>query len=198
MKVQTHPQYFVSKIITSAIICAASLSFTACEKLKPDSEVAPDMYESTSFKAQKEDPHSPDGAAARMPPEGTVSRNFKPYHYEASDTEKACKELKNPLEKNEIHVARGKKTFNTYCIVCHGAKGDGQGSVVPPFPRPPSLLSEKVRTWADGCIYNVITKGQGLMPTYALQVAPNDRWAVIHYIRELQKAADAEAKEGRN
>ncbi len=168
-----------------------------CTKSTPEWEMTPDMYESTSYKAQKEDHHSPDGAAARVPPEGTVPINYQPYHYDASETDKACKELHNPLLRTKNVVERGQKMFNTYCIVCHGPKGNGEGYVVPPYPRPPSLLSDKVKTWADGCIFNVITRGQNLMPSYGSQLEPDDRWAVIHYVRGLQRASaptDADLK----
>ena len=77
-------------------------------------------------------------------------------------------------------MERGQKIFNTYCIVCHGPRGDGAGFVVPPFPRPPSLFSDKIVGLTDGRIFHVITKGQNnIMPSYASQIAPEDRWAVI-------------------
>ncbi|HZE19942.1 MAG TPA: cytochrome c, partial [Candidatus Angelobacter sp.] len=57
------------------------------------------------------------------------------------------------------------------------------------FPMPPSLLSEKVSGWPDGRIYHVITRGQNLMPSYSSQILPEDRWAVIHYVRALERAA---------
>jgi mono/diheme cytochrome c family protein len=78
----------------------------------------------------------------------------------------------------------------TYCVVCHGPKGDGQGYIVPKFPMPPSLYSPKVTNWPDGRIYHVITHGQNLMPSYASQILPEDRWAVIHYVRALERAAN--------
>lgn len=163
--------------------------FTGCDRSTPEREYMPDMYESTSFKAQKEDPFSRDGAAARVPPEGTIPRGFEPYHYAVNEGDKAGAELKNPLLRTEANMERGKKLFNTYCIVCHGPKGDGSGFVVPPFVRPPILFSDKVVNWSDGRIYHVITRGQNLMPSYASQIQPEDRWAVILYVRALQRAA---------
>jgi len=96
--------------------------------------------------------------------------------------------MKNPLPRTEEILLAGQKTYNIYCIVCHGPKGLGDGTVVPKFPKPPSLQSEKIRDWADGRIYHVITTGQNLMPSYASQIKPEQRWAAIHYIRALQKA----------
>jgi len=162
---------------------------SGCEKSKPEWEFMPDMYESTSMKAQKEDPFSKDGVAARTPPEGTVPRGFAPYHYGPGDTDRAGRELRNPLLRTKANMDRGQKIFNTYCIVCHGVKGTGEGTVVPPFPHPPSLLSDKVMKWPDGSIFNVISNGQNLMPSYRSQVKAEDRWAAIIYIRALQRAS---------
>jgi mono/diheme cytochrome c family protein len=172
------------------LMIATLFLLTACEKSTPSWEFMPDMYWSTHFKAQKEDPNSKDGAAARVPPEGTVPRGYEPYHYAVNEGDKAGAALKNPLMRTKSVLDRGQKVFNTYCIVCHGPKGDGQGFVVPPYPRPPSLLSDKVMKWPDGNIFHVITRGQNLMPSYATQVPPEDRWAVIHYVRALQRAAN--------
>ncbi|MDZ4677066.1 MAG: cytochrome c [Oligoflexia bacterium] len=180
------------KIITVSILAFALI---ACEKTKPEWEFMPDMYSSTHFKAQKEDLNSKDGAAARVPPAGTIPRGFQPYHFAANEGDKAGRTLINPLVRTKQVLERGQKVFNTYCIVCHGAKGDGQGSVVPPYPRPPTLLSDKIQKWPDGHIFHVITRGQNLMPSYAVQVAPEDRWAVAHYIRALQRAANPQPED---
>ena len=59
------------------------------------------------------------------------------------------------------------------------------------FPNPPSLHSEKVRTWNDGRIYAVIMDGQNVMPSYANLLDSDERWAVIHYIRALQRSLNA-------
>ncbi len=141
---------------------------------QPDFIYMPDMVYSPAFKAQKE-------GSQRMPVAGTIPRGFEP-------TERAGVELKNPLPRTEAVFLRGQALFNTYCIVCHGPAGMGDGSIVPKFPRPPSLQSDKILKWGDGNIYHVISLGQNLMPSYASQIARKDRWAIIHYIRALQRA----------
>lgn len=167
--------------------------FSACGKHeKPNFVFMPDMAYSPAFKAQEE-------GSMRKPVEGTIPRGHQPYAY-PNDPEAAGRELRNPLKRTRDAMNRGKDMFNTYCIVCHGPSGQGDGSIVPPYPRPPSLLSEKVSTWPDGRIYHVITMGQNLMSSYASQVTESDRWAIIHYIRALQRsqnpsAADLKAAE---
>ena len=175
-----------------------TLIFSGCDKSTPDYDYAPNMYEATSYKAQKEDKNSPDGAAARMPPDGTIPRGYEPYKYEVSENEKAGKELKNPLPPSKAVLERGQKIYMTFCVVCHGPKADGAGYIVPPYVKPPALISEKVSRWADGNIFHVITRGQNLMPSYASQIVIEDRWAIIHYVRVLQRAANQAAEAGKN
>jgi mono/diheme cytochrome c family protein len=94
----------------------------------------------------------------------------------------------NPVTADLATVKRGQKVYMTYCVVCHGPKGYGDGYVVPPFSQPPSLQSEKIRGYADSQIFHVITVGQNVMGSYAPQIREQDRWAVIHYLRVLQRA----------
>jgi mono/diheme cytochrome c family protein len=163
-----------------ATSCLFALALSGCRHELPNTIYMPDMVYSPALKAQKE-------GSMMMPVKGTVPRDFQPYPF-PNDPEKAGRELKNPLHATQTVMKRGEFVFNTYCIVCHGPAGEGDGYIIPKFPRPPSLQSDKVRTWADGRIYHVISMGQNLMPSYASQIAPGDRWAIIHYVRALQRA----------
>ena len=69
--------------------------------------------------------------------------------------------------------------------------GTGQSRLRGQFPNPPSLHSDKVRNWSDGRIFAVITEGQNVMPSYSTQLTEDERWAVINYIRVLQRAMNA-------
>ncbi len=177
-----HEKFYSRKtfVRTVAVVSCLMLGGVACRHSEPNVIYMPDMVYSPAFKAQKE-------GSMKMPVPGTVSRDFQSYPF-SNDPEAAGKNLKNPLKPTAANLARGEHVYKTYCIVCHGPSGEGDGYIVPKFPRPPSLESEKVRNWADGRIYHVITMGQNLMPSYASQVAPGDRWALIHYIRALQKS----------
>jgi mono/diheme cytochrome c family protein len=94
----------------------------------------------------------------------------------------------NPLLPTKEVLERGKSKYLIFCSPCHGNFGNGDSRLQGQFPNPPTLHSDKVRKWPDGNIYHVITEGQNAMPSYALQVPPEDRWAIIQYIRVLQRA----------
>ena len=171
--------------LLGTILC---LGFAACGKHEsPNFIYMPDMVFTPALKYQKE--------GMRLPVQGTIPRGYEPYVYTAEQGDAAGRELKNPLRRTQATLERGQAMFNTYCIVCHGPNGEGDGTVVPKFPRPPSLQSDKVRAWTDGRIYHVVTRGQNLMPSYASQIAPSDRWAIIHYVRALQKSKHPTAED---
>jgi mono/diheme cytochrome c family protein len=168
------------------VIVAALLSGCGGDGNRPAYEYFPHMMDSPAVKAQEPDD---DGIAGRLPVPGTIPQRHSPYPFKGqADAEMAGKALANPLKRTKETLLRGQKVFNTYCIVCHGQRGEGNGNVVPKFPMPPSLQSDKIKNWADGSIFHVITNGQNLMGSYASQISPEDRWAVVHYVRVLQRS----------
>lgn len=131
-----------------------------------------------------------DGFGMRNPVEGTVSRGFTPYEFKGQP-DSVVRNLSNPLPFSKENIDRGKSRYDTYCSPCHGYYGKGDSRLNGQFPNPPTLHSDKVRNWADGNIYHVITNGQNVMPSYAKQISRDDRWAIIHYIRVLQRSLNA-------
>jgi mono/diheme cytochrome c family protein len=198
-----------------SVFCFASFALSGCLHEEPNTIYMPDMVYGPAIKAQT--------SGARLPVPGTVSRDYVSYPfsnvggsapipgsveakaaaasgrvYSSSDAGYPGNALRNPLRPTMAVLKRGQYVFNNYCIVCHGPEGLGNGLIVPKYPRPPSLQSDKVRNWPDGNIYQVITMGQNVMPSYASQIAPGDRWAIIHYVRALQRSqhpTDADVKE---
>jgi mono/diheme cytochrome c family protein len=145
------------------------------------------MMDQAKVKAQKPSELFKDGIGMRPPVEGTVARGFLPYPYKGKPDE-AAKYLMNPLLPTEGVLERGKSKFLVFCSPCHGNFGRGDSRLAGQFPNPPTLHSDKVRTWPDGSIYHVITEGQNVMPSYAAQIPRDDRWAIVHFIRVLQRA----------
>jgi mono/diheme cytochrome c family protein len=92
-------------------------------------------------------------------------------------------------------VARGQERFNIYCVPCHSRIGDGNG-VVPSrgfAKKPPSFHDARLRRAPLGYFFDIMTHGFGIMPDYAAQISPRDRWAVVAYIKALQLSQDAGA-----
>jgi mono/diheme cytochrome c family protein len=117
-----------------------------------------------------------DGAASRVPPGGTVSRD-------------SVDPAQPPLTAQL--VARGRERFNINCMPCHGPAAEGNGSIVQHgFPAPHSFHEERLRNAPDAHFYGAMTNGYGRMYPYADRLNPADRWAVIAYIRALQLAYD--------
>jgi mono/diheme cytochrome c family protein len=87
-------------------------------------------------------------------------------------------------------VERGRQQFETFCAVCHGARGDGESVVATKMliRRPPSLLEPRIRAMSDDRLYEVIARGYGLMPSYANELPIEDGFATVAYVRALQVA----------
>jgi cytochrome c553 len=89
-------------------------------------------------------------------------------------------------------LERGRERFDIYCAPCHGRTGEGNGMIVQRgFPPPPSYHIDRLRQAPAGYFVDVITKGYGVMYSYAERVEPADRWAISAYIRALQQSRDA-------
>jgi len=92
-----------------------------------------------------------------------------------------------PVEVNQEMVQLGQERYNIFCIPCHGPTGEGNGKVTGfGFPKPASLLAENARSLSNGEIFEIIQNGRGNMYPYGYRVKPDERWAVIAYIRALQ------------
>ncbi len=159
-----------------------------------------DMYEQPRYDPGEASPLWPDGKAGRPPPPGTVA-------YAAGDlaaTSSGRRGEQRPLADEAAERApalppltpgllqRGQQRYDIYCLPCHGAVGDGDGPVVRRgFPRPPSYHQARLRTAPDRHFFDVITHGYGVMVPYADRVTPEDRWAIVAYVRALQLSQHA-------
>lgn len=131
---------------------------------------------------------------ALLPPEGTVPvagpGADAPAHFTALQLDSAAATLSNPLPASDAVLARGAAVYANQCAVCHGVQGAGNGTVVGAgkFPTAPSLVSGTAPGRSDGYLYAIIRVGRGLMPAYGERIGHEDRWAVVHYVRQLQGA----------
>ena len=148
------------------------------------------MMEQEKIIVQDNESMFTDEFAMRLPVPGTIARGALPYKY-IGQPDSAGVNLKNPLLPTLNNLEFGKFKYNVYCSPCHGNFGEGDSRLKGQFPNPPSLHSEKARTWTDGRIYHVITEGQNVMPAYTSQLDPEERWAIVHYVRALQRSLNA-------
>jgi mono/diheme cytochrome c family protein len=89
-------------------------------------------------------------------------------------------------------INRGEERFNIYCSECHGRVGDGHGMIpARGFRRPPSFHTAALRNARTGHFFDVMTNGFGSMPPYGTMIPPEDRWAIVAYIRALQLSQNA-------
>jgi mono/diheme cytochrome c family protein len=148
------------------------LTLTACDK---------SMTQQKRYRADAPSSLWSDGSSARRLPEHTVAQ---------SDTVREDQASRPPM--TAALVARGRERYEIYCSPCHGLDGRGRGMVVERgFPQPPSYLEPRLVGAPGEHFYDVITKGYGVMFSYASRVSPRDRWAIVAYVRALQLSQHA-------
>lgn len=169
---------------------AAALALGGCARATRD------MAEQPRLDAGASSPLFADGLATRGPPPGsephalgdlaaTSSARQGMQALDARAAALAATALPQPVPREWL--LRGQERYGIYCLPCHGQAGDGQGPVVRRgFPAPPGYGLERLRTAPDRHLFDVVTQGHGLMYGYADRLAPEDRWAVVAYVRALQ------------
>ena len=155
-----------------------------------------DMHDQPRFKPLAESDFYRDLRSARPLIEGTLARgqlHEDTYLYSGMIGNSSTPGDYMPFPVTAEVLARGQRSFNIYCAVCHSRIGDGNGMVPSRgFPRPPpSYHIERLRKAPLGHFFDVITHGFGIMPDYSSQISPRDRWAIVAYIRALQLSQNA-------
>jgi len=166
------------------ISAVAALGFTAC---RTDMHVQPryNPLDGTHF--------FEDGRSARPEVPGTVARG----HLRIDQHLYTGKLHGQPVDTFPFAVTRpvlerGRERFNIFCAPCHGFTGEGRGMIVQRgFPPPPSYHTDRLRQAPVGHFYDVMTNGYGAMYSHAARITPEDRWAIVAYIRALQMSQHA-------
>lgn len=169
------------------ILTAAALAATGC--IQVDDTILQRMETQPKYKYYQPSEFFADMRSMREPPFGTIPRE-RPAGNPAL-TEGAVNGVlvsQVPIELTPEVLARGKHKFDIVCAQCHGVRGDGNSIVAENMALrlPPSLLELKDRP--AGYFYQAITYGYGLMPSFAGEIRPEDRWAVVAYVRALQRS----------
>lgn len=209
------PDFVVARMHAMLACAALALMLSGCEKAMQD------MYNQPKYRPLAASAFWSDGRASRPSVAGTIAysggatagtssgrlgtlplpANEAPTYpvddqgrVKANLTSNAPRPLTatNPLPINRETLERGRERFDIYCSPCHSVAGDGDGMIVRRgFPSPPSYHTDRLREAPDAHFYSVITNGYGMMYSYADRVAPNDRWAIVAYIRALQLSQNA-------
>ena len=167
----------VAGVVAGLVACGA--------ESEPGFEYMPDMVRGPAYKAFAPNSATRDGLTLQRSVPGTVARGQRPFHYGAGEQEalRAGRELKNPRHAASLVLEEGKGLFQTFCAVCHGPTGAGDGPIAGKIPPPPSYRSDRLIAFAPGRIFHVITLGAGKMPSYAAQLSVDERWDVVTYVR---------------
>jgi mono/diheme cytochrome c family protein len=147
-------------------------------------EYMPDMARGPAYKAFAPNSVTRDGLTLQQPVAGTIARGYRPFHYGPGEPEaiRAGAELTNPYHSTAQTLEEGKALYQTYCMVCHGERGHGDGPIAGKIPPPPSYVSDRLMQFPQGRIFHVVTMGSGKMPSYAAQLSADERWKVVTYV----------------
>lgn len=182
--------------VLGAVVFASALAGCRGEASQ-DPPIVPirNMYDQPKYQMQGGGDFYEDGRSMRPVPAGVIAR----------DQEVDPRIAHGRLEDNSGYVllipqesidkfggmdkmlARGQERYGIYCTPCHGLTGAGDGIVIKRgMPVPPTYHQDRVRHMPDGQLYATIENGVRNMPAYAAQTTPQDRWAIVAYVRALQ------------
>jgi mono/diheme cytochrome c family protein len=179
-----------------ALACVATVSifgFRGSKTTRPPLEVFPDMDRQAKYKAQAESAFFADRRADRPLPAGVVARGSLREDDQLSFGKAADGSWARGFPASVVIdaqlMARGQDRYAIFCLPCHGATGDGNGITKQyGMGATPTYHDARLRDMAEGEIYNTIANGKGNMLSYADKLSPEDRWAVVAYVRALQRA----------
>ena len=180
----------------SVLLIALSGCARGCTSSRPPIHLNPNMDIQPRYEPQASSDFFYDGAAMRPPVAGTVARgelrDDGPF-WTGKDAAGAFVTTM-PVTVDDASRARGARRYDIYCAPCHDQHGDGMGILFERGKVPtPSFHSDRLRGLADGQIFDTITNGTGLMPSYRYPIPVVDRWAIVGYVRVLQERRAARA-----
>jgi hypothetical protein len=189
MKKRYLTEYIYKMILL--LFCSWTLNGCNSDRNKPGWDYFPDMFYSIAYETYSKNPNFKDGQTMRVPVPGTIPRDFTPFEYtnDPGSRIKAGNELMNPFLPSLNALERGKSVYTTFCIGCHGIRGEGDGHLFVSglYPlKPASISGSTAVKLKDGEIFHSITLGIRSMGAHGSQIRPDDRWMLVLYIRQLQ------------
>ncbi|MCM2276254.1 MAG: cytochrome c [Candidatus Didemnitutus sp.] len=197
-------RYAYYTLLFVVVLTVSVMGFRGLRSTQPPIEVFPDMDRQARYKPQAESKFFADGRTDRPTPAGTVPRGRSETgaadetYLRADDARFQGKAADGafvrgfPVEVNHALINRGRDRYQIYCAPCHGALGDGQGITKRyGMVATPTFHDDRIRQMPEGEIFNTITHGKNTMMPYGDKLTPDERWAVISYVRALQRAQHA-------
>ncbi|HUR35640.1 MAG TPA: c-type cytochrome [Vicinamibacterales bacterium] len=183
---------------TLALLSAVALTGCArgCTSSRPPIHINPSMDDQPKVLTQTASSFFFNGASMREPVPGTVpvgglKEDAALFTGKAADGQYVAT---IPMATDAALLERGRQRYVIYCQPCHDARGDGRGILFQRASVPTgNYHTEKILKYTDGEIFDVITNGRGLMSGYRWPIPPSDRWAIVAYVRELQRQRLARA-----
>lgn len=200
-------------IFTLSIVAVLSIfGLRGSKSTKPPIEVFPDMDHQAKYHPQGSNPFFSDERNDRPTPLNTVARGNYFNQAEVFSTDFSDSNLGNrvfnqgknpdgslvdtvPIEITHELMEMGQQKYEIFCISCHGAAGDGNGVVKPYGVLATSYHDDRLRTIEDGHIYDVITNGKNQMYGLKDRMTPEERWAIVLYVRALQRSQNTKVED---
>jgi mono/diheme cytochrome c family protein len=186
-------------MLTALLALVAFAPLAGCEREMRD------MYAQPRLGPDAGSPLFADGRGTRAPPPDSVPYAMGELAMTSGGrrgrdevaAREAAEAASGPPASTAALLARGRERFDIECAACHSPTGDGDGLVVRRgFPRPPDLHAPRLVGVPDRHLYDVIAHGYGVMPSHGDRVTPADRWAIVAYVRTLQRSEPAPATPG--
>ena len=185
--------------LTALIPLGYAYSVRGTTSTQPRIHIVPDMDFQQKFKPQRGNPFFEDGRAMRPQIEGTVASGDlqDDSHFYRGKVGKAwARTFPSRFTPNEAAMQRGRERYDIFCVPCHSVTGNGSGIVAQhalelaegTWIPPTNLTLANIKQQPVGELYNTITHGIRNMPAYGSQIDPEDRWAIVLYVRALQRA----------
>ncbi|MCX8157892.1 MAG: cytochrome c [Verrucomicrobiae bacterium] len=186
-------RYILLTFVAVLVAVVAIAGFRGSPSRRPPIEIFADMVRQPKQRPQFQSEFFADQRGSRPRPAGTIARG-EPYEDTPWNTGRLPGTTNFvaslPAPVTHAMLARGQERYLIHCAPCHGAQADGNGITkkIGAMGVVANLHDKRIVELADGELFNTISHGKNLMSGYAAQIAIEDRWAIIAYLRALQLA----------
>ncbi len=184
------PRAILQAVLLLALVVSTTGCYRGCKSSRPPIHPNPNMDDQPKYTAQTESRFFYDGSTMRAPVPGTIAQeaSLDAPSFDTGMNADGSFLTSNPLAIDKTVLARGERQYTIYCLPCHDKRGLGTGILFKYGSVPTASLHDEQRmAYPDGQYFDVITNGFGLMQGYKYPIGPEDRWAIVGYIRKLQQ-----------